>query len=769
MVQPTVIRRANNEAAKRRAPYALRACEACRRRKGKCDGRQPCRYCTNRGQSCKYNTSLTSSDDWQAPAGADADQVDATQDSRGGSTSSARWNPETIASMLCSLQEQLDSLNSRIQTPSLNLLPPQSPNEAAPEDNHDENFMATFTNDVDSSSQGGADVASKPLGKAASPHFVGPTSPDYSLNVAQIKLSGPSLQHQQPRLAFIHQDTVDQQDPPSEEDALHPTDDVDVFDTSSAHSDKDHAKLLQFRSVIGLQETLRLLHVYQEVIGELHPIVDIDELASQAPSCYEESDSGICDLFNRGPCEVSEEQLLILNLILAIALRADSNTASHHTGILLRQSFQDIVNAKLATPAYSLNHVIIILLKGWYDYFNDSPQSAWRLCGIAGRMVMELGFHNGEVFKHLLDSESQRSEAYTLISTIVVLDRQWSASTGLPTHFHESRFNPVPATYTINPYLKAMLSFILISDKFSEPISKVAKGERYNDYDAFELMNFQIEQWRKNAVGENSLTQVETWSTDPSSRPPTWTILLNLRAESVRSLLMRPFFFSDADPEATRQHIRPATDLVYTVVHVLYTIDNTTNIYRQQHPCCQHLLASISALAFLLIAYIEQNQSTLMPTLTPDLVSSLSHSFEMAVALTTSYVGISKAARRLDKRLSVMRKILTTLGILDGVPTVEKVMPGRAKEKVAHLTNPAARTTHKKTRLGQSATQGTQLNLEFNAAPFFQDRIPDTGGFGNDMLPIMSDAEFSSGWIDALRLQCQNGDLSHMFSEGNAF
>lgn len=314
-----------------------------------------------------------------------------------------------------------------------------------------------------------------------------------------------------------------------------------------------------------------------------------------------------------------------------------------------------------------------------------------------------------------------------------------------------------------------MLSFILISDKFSEPISKVAKGERYNDHDAFELMNFQIEQWRKNAVGENSLTQVETWSTDPSSRPPTWTILLNLRAESVRSLLMRPFFFSDADPEATRQHIRPATDLVYTVVHVLYTIDNTTNIYRQQHPCCQHLLASVSALAFLLIAYIEQNQSTLMPTLAPDLVSSLSHSFEMAVALTTSYVGISKAARRLDKRLSVMRKILTTLGILDGMRTVEKTIPGRAKEKAAHLTNPVARTTPRKTRLAQAATQGTQLNLEFNTAPFFQNRIADTGGYVNDILPIMSDAEFSSGWIDALRLQCQNGDLSHMFSEGNAF
>ncbi|KAK7211113.1 hypothetical protein V2G26_018291 [Clonostachys chloroleuca] len=77
------------QAAKRRAPYALRACEACRRR-------------------------------------ADTDQVNATQGSRGGSTLSARWNPETIASMLCSLQEQPDSLTSRIQTPGLNPLPPQS-------------------------------------------------------------------------------------------------------------------------------------------------------------------------------------------------------------------------------------------------------------------------------------------------------------------------------------------------------------------------------------------------------------------------------------------------------------------------------------------------------------------------------------------------------------------------------------------------------------------------------------------------------------------
>lgn len=71
-----------------------------------------------------------------------------------------------------------------------------------------------------------------------------------------------------------------------------------------------------------------------------------------------------------------------------------------------------------------------------------------------------------------------------------------------------------------------MLSFILISDRFSEPISSAAKGEGYNDESSFELMTFQIEQWRKKAVGEYSIAQCHTWQTDPSTIPPTWAILL---------------------------------------------------------------------------------------------------------------------------------------------------------------------------------------------------------------------------------------------------
>src|SRR5262245_4668932 len=40
------------ESTKKRAPYASRACDACRRRKGRCSGGNPCTYCAARSLEC---------------------------------------------------------------------------------------------------------------------------------------------------------------------------------------------------------------------------------------------------------------------------------------------------------------------------------------------------------------------------------------------------------------------------------------------------------------------------------------------------------------------------------------------------------------------------------------------------------------------------------------------------------------------------------------------------------------------------------------------
>ncbi|RBR11049.1 uncharacterized protein FIESC28_09194 [Fusarium coffeatum] len=473
--------------------------------------------------------------DWQPPA---PESI---------SSESCQTNQAAIVDMLSSLQAQLNSLAAQVQTQSSN---PQEVTSLPSPVTLIESARA-MVNRIDEENSESTPRSSR---TAASQNFYGPTCPDYALNVGQLKLRRDSLPlHQrQLQLASIHEDDASEEGDPETQ-----------FSISPRTVDKgDPAMLLTFRSVIGLQEAIQLLYVYQEVVGELHPVVDIDALVMQTRSWYADAGAGMWDVLAASTSAEAYELLLILNLCLAIALRADARTGSGNTEGLLRDSFQDAVNAKLAAPANSIKHATIIFLKGWYDFFQDMPRSAWRMCGIAGRMLMELGLHNAEVFKHTLKSETERTEACTLVSSIVILDRQWSYATGLPIHFHEKSFSSISTSSVKNPYLKAMLSFILISDRFSEPISSAAKGEGYNDESSFELMTFQIEQWRKKAVGEHSIAQCHTWQTDPTTRPPTWAILLNLRAESVRSQLLKPFFFSESDIEITKKHVRAAAERV---------------------------------------------------------------------------------------------------------------------------------------------------------------------------------------------------------------
>lgn len=46
----------NAEPRKRRARYALRACNECKRRKVRCDGHMPCEHCQSRSIQCLYDT-----------------------------------------------------------------------------------------------------------------------------------------------------------------------------------------------------------------------------------------------------------------------------------------------------------------------------------------------------------------------------------------------------------------------------------------------------------------------------------------------------------------------------------------------------------------------------------------------------------------------------------------------------------------------------------------------------------------------------------------
>ncbi|KAF2793427.1 hypothetical protein K505DRAFT_385638 [Melanomma pulvis-pyrius CBS 109.77] len=204
----------SSDYTKRRAPYAMRACDACRRRKGKCDGRLPCKHCVARKLYCSF-TGPTPADDLgdrpvldshQAPSSlvGEDDLESLSMSQHDGHASSRTFPPsESIGSppanastfhqckgdaalmdLVSNLQRQLDSLTSRVR------LSNSGRDDASP-------MQTTVFRE-----------RSEPIGiasRTSTKRFHGPTSPDYSLNVVQIRLrhTSSSTMYQHPLIANI--------------------------------------------------------------------------------------------------------------------------------------------------------------------------------------------------------------------------------------------------------------------------------------------------------------------------------------------------------------------------------------------------------------------------------------------------------------------------------------------------------------------------------------------------------------------------------------
>uniref|UniRef100_A0A0D2YDH3 Xylanolytic transcriptional activator regulatory domain-containing protein n=1 Tax=Fusarium oxysporum (strain Fo5176) TaxID=660025 RepID=A0A0D2YDH3_FUSOF len=499
----------------------------------------------------------------------------------------------------------------------------------------------------------------------ASHYFYGPTSPDYSMNLVQITLRQlgylASSSHQ-PMLPSVNGN-----------DAVLPP--IPHW-PSRRHFDR--YQLLQFRSWLSLQEAKDAADTYHRVIGELHPFVNIDRVRRQLESCYSSDTNQSLGGESNQP---DDDDLIILVLMLAVVAQVSKDTLLATMASVLHSNFMPSANAAITSSTTSIKQVTIALLlvnkpsqlipyqsmltyliKGYYYFSHDLSRLALRLCGIAGRMLMELGFHNSDMLNHILKTDSQRREASAIMCSVIILDRQWSAMTGLPANFPNAAFSLTPTFIDDMPYAKAMYMLIHISDRFDEPISIAARGNTRIDDDVMELLVFQIQQWQKKCVGDKDLSDMEVWFDEPSNLPPSWLLLLIYRAASIKSLLLRPYFFPTSDIEKSKLYLPQAMELAVRVTGSLFKVDNVTDMYRNQRPYYQHILASICALMFLVVGYIEKHRSTMLPYLTPGYDDQIRECFVRARNLSQKYGDVSTAAKDLGKRIRELCHAMETYG-----------------------------------------------------------------------------------------------------------
>lgn len=307
---------------------------------------------------------------------------------------------------------------------------------------------------------------------------------------------------------------------------------------------------------------------------------------------------------------------------------------------------------------------------------------AWRLCGVAGSLSQELGLHTDEV--SALSTPEERTLFGVIISSIIVLDKQWAAASGLPVNFtntsfdksltsevsctSRSRVSTKDAQVEI-PYLRAMLAFCTMADKVAQPISEAAKGHVCKDDENFDISNYQVESWRKKTLNDQNFIHPKDWSTKGASLVP-WTILIYLRANTIRKLLLRPFFLPNARLDVAKRNMDTGLDIVSETIDSLDWLDKNTTIYRQLHPHFQHLLASACALLSLIVAFVCKHRAQMSAEMLQKVGQLVKLKYHCSLKLAAKYKSSFRASKRLWKHLFSMEEPFQLQGFLPGSPPI---------------------------------------------------------------------------------------------------
>lgn len=243
------------------------------------------------------------------------------------------------------------------------------------------------------------------------------------------------------------------------------------------------------------------------------------------------------------------------------------------------------------------------------------------------------------------------------------------------------------------PYLRAMLSFCLISEKIAEPITLAAKGQVCLDDDTFEISNYQVEQWRKKTLAGQNFIPPSEWEVKCPDLAP-WTVLIYLRANTIKKLLLRPFFLPSAPVEVGKRNLEAGLDIIFETIDCLDCLDKNTDVYRLLHPHFQHLLTSASALLLLIVAFICQHRAEIDGGLQTKAQSVVTHRFPVVVNLAAKYKSSFRASTRLWKYLTSMKEVLRLHGFLtESRPVEHRAMDAKPAVATRAASKPSSSTS----------------------------------------------------------------------------
>ncbi|KKK17876.1 hypothetical protein ARAM_005157 [Aspergillus rambellii] len=584
----------------KRNRYISIACNECKRRKIKCNGQVPCQRCGHLKLECRYapnccNNNFKDSEEFRS-----------------------------MKDQIATLQDQVSNLFSSLSELRTQKTAFDSPNF--------DNFSRDGSHSVITPIHA---PPSKP--RIRHPRFQGPTSSAFNFDVARSSLRHMGITTAeeviQDDLTSAHATPADS---PPHGSAL----------ASSMHPTKDPIWAIK------REEALRLCRVYDEEVGIMYPLVEIDRVIDQVNLLYIFMEAAMrTGLMHRGIAGtdgLEDDNTNLLKMILATTLVVEGGGQSD-LGKRLYLSVKPVIGSKL-WETLDIKTIQLLSITATYHFHTDEDALAYRIIGVAARMCLEMGLHRRDALAKLFPNEAQWPEIVKIFWAIYCLDRRWSLGTGLPFVIQDEDIDP----------------------NLPEPSDSPRQGE----------------------TASRGLRRLR--------------VLLYLRMNQLRILIYRPVLHSAASIAEGKSHAQTVVDVAKDTVRVLTRLNQTSDIYRTQQVTFNYFLVAALAVLFLAVCHAPSEFNRQVRDefyLALDLVNGFSTKSYVSKRLWKTIKGL----RKIGEKLGVLAR---PFGSDDNDPhsTAAVAMAGLAGHPMEDLS--VYRPMNSVGELGNSPLNGIQMSHE---------------------------------------------------------
>ncbi|KAJ6116605.1 hypothetical protein N7512_006330 [Penicillium capsulatum] len=472
------------------------------------------------------------------------------------------------------------------------------------------------------------------LNPPKSPSYVGPTSAEFGVG--------------QPRDSLSH---GDDNNPVGDED--------DAYLSTAAETPAPLEPLEKLDTgdplkILGLDETLRLVQVYEDTVGVMYPCVDLASLRTFVVEAYH-SQMDHAQEVDSAPTSDQDwfhaRDIQVLKILLATALLVESHGRSERAA-QLADSVEDRFASRLKIADVDMKEILILTLLAIFHSYRDDEVIAWRLTGMAARGSMELGLHRQDTWQKtggVFPGALEWMWASRLFWCIYVLDRKWSFGTGLPFALQDSDMDtnlPEPGHST--PYLTCMISYARLSAKIWGLVVGWSDRSREATSEICASLDAQVQQWAHSIPDQ--LRFDPNWRSPQGSkhtdRDMMLQVLLALQANQLRILVYRQNLLSSERIAGDMAGASTAVETAKSTVHMLDYFSGVSNVYFQRPEPFNYFL--ISALAAFFLAVLH-GPARFSQTCRPE--------FYTAVNMVRRSATRARTSRRLQKMIYSLKRI----------------------------------------------------------------------------------------------------------------